>query len=345
MDYPLFVEPTLLYVRYFSSPFFERSAANPFSGYHLVFVPYCTADLYAGRMQVAYDYDPDPQRRFDVTHRGHLNLVAVLDDLQRQFPAGRAVVLTGSSAGGFGAIYNFPEVIERWPDTVLIPDAGIAPDVPGLMQSVAGSVVERWQAAALLPEYCPTSDCMTDTLRLMRAHAGHYDGSPGRWRPFGLLQGQRDSVLSEYLEIDPCTYQLGLQRGLSELAEPNLRAWVPATEQHTFLGRASFATQLGQDYREWFAALARSEGIEDLPASSVDPWLPCNAVFMPFVGSLPLGRMPLGRMPSSWSCPASRGGLPSGSWAESCIHARQTVREDNFGSRCERGTRPTAGSC
>jgi len=101
-------------------PYFRRVAANPYGDYHWVFVPYCTGDIHAGQMTDAYDYDPSPDSSFDVVHRGHLNVVAVLDDVARRYPADRHVVLTGSSAGGFGAIFNFPDAIGRWPSAVLV---------------------------------------------------------------------------------------------------------------------------------------------------------------------------------------------------------------------------------
>lgn len=82
-------------------PYFNRSdAANPFRDFHYVAVPYCTGDVFAGGMTAPYDYDPDPNATFEVTHRGHLNFLGVVEDMYRRYPGDVPVVLSGMSAGG-----------------------------------------------------------------------------------------------------------------------------------------------------------------------------------------------------------------------------------------------------
>lgn len=277
----------------FLVPFFNRGLeANPFRDMHFVAVPYCTGDVHAGLMTEPHDYDPDPDARFDVTQRGHLNLLAVLDELERRFPdtgegvdegPRRKVVLTGASAGGFGAIYNYPAVQARWPETTLLPDAGIGPGHwDSLLVREGSAIAERWGARAVLPDYCPSDDCMTDTLGLLAAHARFYDGSSAPWRPFGMLQGQQDSTLSEFLEISRCEYQLSLRAGLGQAADvPNLRAWVPATSDHVFSTRAAFTAADGTSWLEFIGRVAAARSPAELPPTVVDPWLRCNDVWLP----------------------------------------------------------------
>lgn len=289
MEYSNFVDQLLsneqlvgslpLLIRYFR----RNDAANPFRDYSYVVLPYCTGDVHAGRMTEAYDYDPDPASSFEVVHRGHLNVMAVLADVQLRYPGDRPVVLTGLSAGGFGAIFNFPAFVERWPRTTLIPDAGIAPPhAESLMAREGQRVAERWGARALLPDYCATDDCLADTLRLLSAHAEHYDGGGAPWRPFGFLQGQQDSVLSGYLEISGCSYEMGLRRGMLASQATNLRAFVPATTAHVFGATPGYKTPVGgMDMLAWFGALALATSAAELPPDAIDPWLPCNALQLP----------------------------------------------------------------
>lgn len=288
MDYTNFVDVLATDVGASSLPllirYFRRyEEDNPFRDYTYVFVPYCTGDVHAGRMSEPYDYDPDPATRFDVTHRGHLNVLAVLEDVYARFSADVPVVLTGVSAGGFGAIFNYPEFAARWPHTALLPDAGIAPPHPdSLMVRYGQTVAERWGAPALLPSYCSDDACLADTMRLLYAHAGQYDGSEAPWRPFGFLQGQQDSVLANYLEISRCSYQLGLRKGLAASRPSNLRAYIPQTTQHVFGASPNYESPVyGVDMLEWFAAVATASTVDDLPADVIEPWYACHALLLP----------------------------------------------------------------
>lgn len=265
-------------------PYLRREAANPLREATYVLLPYCTGDIHVGRMTAPYDYDPHPDTTFHVTHRGALNVLAALDDVQRQFPADQPVVLTGFSAGAFGAIFHFPAVISRWPRTTLLPDAGIAPSVPGsLFRREGAAIAARWDARAALPPYCGGDDCLQDTLHLLAAHAAQHDGEKAPWRPFGYLQGQRDSTLRDYLEVTTCGYQLGLWSGYhAGRRQGNLRAYLPATDKHVFGASAGWVSPGGKvDWFDWFAQVATAATESQLPADAVDPWAACNPAWLP----------------------------------------------------------------
>ena len=299
MDYGQFTDPTmsLVAVNFASNviPYVRRDVAtNPLRNFNFVWVPYCTGDIFSGTMTEAYDYDPSPDGKFEVVHRGRLNFLALLDDLKQRIPGDVPVVLSGMSAGGFGAIFNFPEVIRRWPHTALVPDAGIAPPHPlSLMNKRGPEIAARWAARAVLPDYCPTDDCLGDTLHLLQAHAAHYSGMAGSagggagappWRPFGYLQGQQDGTLSAFLEISACSYETGLRIGRAGPQPANLRAWIPATDHHVFTVQTTapmVTTAAGVNYQSWFAQVALAKTQADMPADAVDPWLKCHPTYLP----------------------------------------------------------------
>ncbi len=269
-------------------PIFRREAQNPFANYHFAALPYCTGDVFAGNATAAYDYDPGAGS-FEVLHRGHLNVLGVLGWLYRNYPAGRHVVLTGLSAGGFGAIYNFPDVVERWSRVSLVPDSGIAPPIDDSLLAREGQrVAERWGADALLPYYCQGGDCQSSSYRLLAAHAAQHDGVSADWRPFGYIQSQQDGTLVDYLETSGCSYQLGLRRGRGEARPANLRAYLPASAQHVFHvinpldGQGIYESPDGVSVLDWFRRVANAEGPTELPEEMVEPWLGCNEAFMPF---------------------------------------------------------------
>jgi hypothetical protein len=292
MDYDNFTDPFMTDLTVLTGglgslvPYLRRNAENPLRDYAYVALPYCTGDVHAGRMTTPYDYDPAPTATFAVTHRGALNVLAVLDDVRRQLPGDMPVVLTGFSAGGFGAILNYPAVLSRWPRTTLIPDAGIAPPHPlSLMRREGARVAERWGALPGLPSYCQEPACLADTLGLLAAHAAHFDGDPGPWRAFGYLQGQQDGTLADYLELSRCGYQLGLRQGHASAArQPNLRAWLPATSEHVFGFRADFAAGPARtQWRAFFYQVAGATTVDELPADALDPWGACNPLALPLL--------------------------------------------------------------
>lgn len=282
---PVFTDLTIQLIG-LAVPYLSRIGDNPLAGWHFAVLPYCTGDVHAGRMTEPYDYDPSPDGDFLVTQRGHLNLLAVLDDLQSRFPEPETpVLLTGLSAGGFGAIFNYPEVIGRWPNTTLLPDAGIAPGHPdSLLVREGERIAARWDAQALLPPYCRAPRCVQDTLHLLRAHALHQDGDGAPWRPFGYLQGQRDEVLRDYLELSTCGYEVALRGGAGEArAADNLRAWLPDTAEHVFSFRRAAETEGGVGWWPFFQAVATATGPADLPPDAVDPWQRCNDLTLPML--------------------------------------------------------------
>ncbi len=89
---------------------------NPFQNYTKVFVPYCTGDLFWGNRDT--HYGPVITR-----HRGYGNLMGVIKSLwsERSYASAPPdkVVITGTSAGAYGAIAAFIEIERRLPKWLL----------------------------------------------------------------------------------------------------------------------------------------------------------------------------------------------------------------------------------
>jgi len=81
---------------------------NPFKDWYVVYLPYCTGDLFWGSSD--YNYDG-----VDIHHHGFVNFMAVLDWMEKNFRCPLQVFVTGSSAGGYGAILNYPYIRESFP--------------------------------------------------------------------------------------------------------------------------------------------------------------------------------------------------------------------------------------
>lgn len=100
---------------------FNRSmTANPVRDFSMVYVPYCTGDIHAG--------DRDTMLAGAVRHfRGYSNFTRFLEAIVPAFPDVTRVLVTGISAGGFGAGLNAEQAALAFPPStqiVLVDDSG-----------------------------------------------------------------------------------------------------------------------------------------------------------------------------------------------------------------------------
>lgn len=87
------------------------NASNPFKDYDVVFIPYCTGDLHIGSKDMTYT-NPNTGAATVIKHRGYDNVLATLKFIQSEYPGVENVFVTGQSAGGYGALLNYPIVRE-----------------------------------------------------------------------------------------------------------------------------------------------------------------------------------------------------------------------------------------
>ncbi|MEA3641355.1 MAG: pectin acetylesterase-family hydrolase [Lamprobacter sp.] len=81
--------------------------SNPYAGFAKVYIPYCTGDVHVGSNDQPYEYEG---LDWTIRHRGFDNLLMVLQWLEQQDLMLERIVLAGSSAGGYGALINFPVI-------------------------------------------------------------------------------------------------------------------------------------------------------------------------------------------------------------------------------------------
>ena len=151
----------------------STDASNPFRDWTKVSLPYCTQDLHiGGGVPTAYP-------EITVYRHGALNVRAAMQylrdviwaELQASDPEGyRAdrpiVVFSGSSAGGYGAAYNYHWMLDDlgWVNTTAVPDAGLGMDNGGFGVIALGAIglpaaYPGWNVQPFLPPYCKTADC------------------------------------------------------------------------------------------------------------------------------------------------------------------------------------------
>jgi hypothetical protein len=136
--------------------FNTTNAANPVKDWNAVYIPYCTGDVHGGNLTGVNVPGNGPQNQAFV---GYANVGLYMARIVPTFPNVTEVLLTGASAGGFGALYNYDRVAQDFCPTpvVLIDDSG-----PPMSDTyLAPCLQTRWRTIwglnQTLPPDCPAA--------------------------------------------------------------------------------------------------------------------------------------------------------------------------------------------
>ena len=162
---------------------------NPFKDWSHVFIPYCTGDIFAGsnpdgvggRNQVGYD-----------------NMGFYTTELVQAFGGSSDVVLTGSSAGGFGASYNYDRVQQAFGETrvTLLDDSAPAFSDTYMTPCLQQQLRTSWGLDETLPPDC--EECTGGDGGGL-GNFGHFLPQKYPDRNFGLITSTRDGVIRLFI--------------------------------------------------------------------------------------------------------------------------------------------------
>ena len=250
--------------------FDATQATNPLRDYNFVYVPYCTGDVHAGdREHVDVPGDTAPKDQMFVGYRNvGLDLARVLPT----FANATDVVVTGISAGGFGAAFNYDRIAQTFcaANVSLVDDSG----PPMADAYLAPCLQKRWRDLWNLDATLP-ADCAA----CRGADGGgivNYVDYLGHKYPkasLGLVSASQDAVISLFYGFGenecaglngPSSPMSGakFQAGLDDLrknhaAGGNLGMFVIPSVSHTWLTTPAFyvtETQ-GTPLDAWVGAL------------------------------------------------------------------------------------------
>ncbi len=106
--------------------FNTTNPVNPVARWNHVYIPYCTGDLHGGARRNASVPGLDRKQQFV----GYENLANDLDILAPYFRNADDVALVGASAGGFGVLINYPQVVEAFGGRSVAALVDSAPIIP-----------------------------------------------------------------------------------------------------------------------------------------------------------------------------------------------------------------------
>ena len=206
--------------------FDREDPKNPLREASYVFLPYCTADIFAGDADVEMVSALGARRL--IHFHGKRNMEAYLARVAATSPYVEHVIVAGSSAGGIGAAVSWPVVRDHFPNrrVDLIDDAGppIEPQ-DGLWELW----ISVWNPT--LPPDCP--ECGT-SVRAVRNYARTLltdDGSR-----IAFLSSLRDPVIGTFMGLRPIIFEERLRQMCEEFGdEPRAQCFLIPGVQHTLL--------------------------------------------------------------------------------------------------------------
>lgn len=213
---------------------------NPLAGWNVVYVPYCDGSVFTG------DNAPDyPQGK--VWHRGLSNLSTGVDVMRSLYPNPPRIVVSGSSAGGFGTFTGYGVMRLAYPSTeiLVINDAG-----PGLQNNADPQALadrrENWRFEQFRPAGCAA--CSTQPA-FLTPWAMQYDP---RLRG-GFFSSLQDEVIRGFLEMTGPEYEALLLEATDRVVAENparVKRFFAAGEFHTILlGGGIGSSGVAADYR------------------------------------------------------------------------------------------------
>ncbi len=237
----------------FTGIFDFDNPANPFQDYSVVFVPYCTGDVHVG--DTVAQYGEASWNAPAVRHWGYRNVTAVVDWVRGHVPHPDRLVVTGASAGSYGALFHAPNVAALFPsaDLTVIGDSG----VPLLHEYPR--ILDQWGARRVLRELWSSHRSVdADEVTLEAAHE-HL----ARLRPdatIAQITTDRDGVQTAFYIISGSREWRAATLALLESLEdriPRFRAFVLAGGQHGLMRTDAFYSleENGVSLRDWIESL------------------------------------------------------------------------------------------
>lgn len=231
---------------------------NPVRDWSFVFVPYCTGDVHTGANTARYT-DPDTGEHFSIQHRGAENFALILAWMRANFANPQQILVTGASAGAYGAAVHYAEIRDAFPQSriAMLGDSG---------QGVATAdfIAQRnanWRYTLPKDVFGDDATRVADD-DLVTILAAHYPND--RFAQYTTAQDLTQSGFYALMGA-PNACRAWTQKMTSDLRQreqaPNFRAYLAAGQSHTILRSQSFYTQHsgGESFVDWFSALLNAD--------------------------------------------------------------------------------------
>lgn len=245
-------------------------ADNPFAGYTMVYVPYCTGDVHLGRRAVTYDVPPHDSlgpHTVSVAHLGAANVRAALDWTRAHVRKPATVFVAGSSAGAIPSPLYAAHLADVYPGARVV-QLG---DAAGGYRGNQAASLARAEGTAVVRELAGDLGLPADSVTFEAFYAAAARRHPGLvlaqyntaeddvQRQFIALQGAPGVSLHTILQANYADIRAAVGPG-------RFFTYTAPGELHVILNRPEFYAYSveGVSIRDWVARLAGGAPVEDV---------------------------------------------------------------------------------
>ncbi len=223
----------------------HENADNPFADWYHVIIPYCTGDIHWGDSVTVYN--EGAANEVTINHKGSVNSRAVLEYVFESFKAPEQILVTGCSAGSYGAALWSAHVMEHYPEAEVFQfgDSGA-----GIITSTFFSEsFPSWNAEQAFPAFIPELDPAQvdiEGMALPDLYAGVANHFPEQWMSqYSTIRDENQYFYYSVMgggPIDEWTAEMLASIEEIEGRADNFASFIPAGEQHCILPYDNFYT-------------------------------------------------------------------------------------------------------
>jgi hypothetical protein len=249
-----------------SGIFDRNNPRNPVRDWSQLFVSYCTGDVHSGSNTAAYQ-DPDTGKPFTIEHRGRDNMQVILHWLRAHVPQPARLLVSGSSAGAYGAATHYTALRELYPRAraVFLGDSGQGVTTPDF-ERVRNQNWKYQLPASVFGKAQNTPDA--DVVAGLAAHFPQ-----DRFAQFTTIHDATQTAFYAQMgtgqACNAWTNTMGRELSRRQ-ALPNVRSYVAAGNTHTILRAPLFYSEQssGMPFAAWLGALLADD---TMPANQSCP--------------------------------------------------------------------------
>jgi len=241
-----------------------NDARNPLRDWSIVFVPYCTGDIHSGS-NTAHYIDPDDGKPYTIQHRGADNFAVILAWMRQNFSNPETLLVTGSSAGAYGAATHYAAIREAFPNgrAVMLGDAGQGVTAP----EYAEQRNANWNFQLPVQVFGAGADHTADD-DVVAILAAHYprDRFAQYTTAHDITQSSFYALMGAHNACRAWTQKMAHDLTRRQEAAPNFRSYLAAGSTHTILRSPLFYSERsgGAPFRTWFTALLNEPAPENI---------------------------------------------------------------------------------
>jgi hypothetical protein len=136
----------------------RNNERNPYREWTHVMIPYCTGDVHWGSATVQY------KKGLAIEHKGAVNTQAVLSYVKEHFPSASRLLVSGCSAGAYGAVWWTPHVQEMYPAAQVVQFADSGAGI--LTEKFQQEGLPRWNIVASAPVWVTGLEATQDYTKI-----------------------------------------------------------------------------------------------------------------------------------------------------------------------------------